>query len=36
MEMKFGESGKGPELIRKYGLDKDGIIRVVKEEMGKK
>ena len=33
MEMKFGESGKGPELLRKYGLDKDGIIKVVKEEV---
>lgn len=35
MEMKFGESGKGPELLKKYGLDKDGIIKVAKEEMEK-
>ncbi|MCX6771326.1 MAG: transketolase family protein [Candidatus Micrarchaeota archaeon] len=36
MEMKFGESGKGSEVMRKYGLDKDGIIKAAKEEMGRK
>ena len=36
MEMKFGETGKGPELIKKYGLDKDGIMKVVKEEIASK
>ncbi|MFA6328924.1 MAG: transketolase C-terminal domain-containing protein [Candidatus Micrarchaeia archaeon] len=36
MEMKFGESGKGNEVMRKYGLDRDGIIKTVKEEMGRK
>jgi len=36
MEMKFGESGKGKEVLKKYGLDKDGIVKVVREEMAKK
>ena len=36
MEMKFGESGKGNEVMRKYGLDKDGIIKTVKEEIARK
>jgi transketolase len=36
MEMKFGESGKGNEVMRKYGLDKDGIIKTAKEEMSKR
>ena len=33
MQMKFGESGKGPELLKKYGLDRAGIAKVVAEEM---
>ncbi len=32
----FGESGKGPELYKKYGLDSDGIINAVKIVMGKR
>jgi transketolase len=36
MEMKFGESGKGNEVMSKYGLDKDGIIKVAKEEVARK
>ena len=36
MNMKFGESGKGNEVMKKYGLDADGIIRAVKEEIAKK
>lgn len=35
VQMKFGESGKGPELLRKYGLDRAGIAKVVEEEMEK-
>ncbi len=33
MKMKFGESGRGPEVLGKYGLDKDGIVRVLREEI---
>ena len=36
MQMKFGESGTGAQVMAKYGLDKEGIIKVVKEEMKKK
>lgn len=36
MMMKFGESGKGPELLKKYGLDRTGIAKVVEEEAKKK
>ena len=36
MQMAFGESGTGPELMRKYGLSKEGRIKVVKEEIAKK
>jgi len=36
MEMKFGESGRGNEVMGKYGLSKDGIIKVVKEEVARK
>ena len=36
MEMKFGESGKGNEVMGKYNLSKDGIIKVAKEEIAKK
>jgi transketolase len=36
MEMKFGESGKGNEVMGKYGLDKDGIIKTAREEVAKK
>jgi len=33
MMMKFGESGTGEELLRKYGLDGAGIAKAVKEEL---
>ena len=33
MEMKFGESGTGSEVMKKYGLDRDGIAKIVKEEI---
>lgn len=33
MGMMFGESGRGSEVMAKYGLNRDGIIKVVKEEM---
>ncbi len=36
MEMKFGESGKGNEVMKKYGLDKDGIMKAAKEEVARK
>jgi transketolase len=36
MEMKFGESGKGNEVMGKYGLCRDGIMEVVMEEIAKK
>ncbi len=36
MGMKFGESGKGYEVMAKHGLSKDGIIKTVKEEMARK
>ena len=36
MEMKFGESGKGKEVMEKYGLSKDGIMKVAKEEIARK
>ena len=36
MMMKFGESGKGPQLLKKYGLDRTGIAKVVEEEIKKK
>jgi transketolase len=36
MQMKFGESGKGPELLKKYGLDREGIAKTVIEEIGKR
>jgi len=36
MQMKFGESGKGPEVLKKYGLDRIGIANIVEEEMRKK
>jgi transketolase len=36
MNLIFGESGKGPELVKKYGMDKDGIIKAAKEEIAKK
>ena len=36
MDMKFGESGKGSEVMGKYGLDKDGIIKVAREEIAKR
>jgi len=36
MQMKFGESGKGKEVMEKYGLSKEGIIKVAKEEVARK
>ena len=36
VEMKFGESGTGPEVMGKFGLSKEGVISVIKEEMAKK
>jgi len=36
MQMAFGESGTGAQVMAKYGLDKEGIIKIVKEEMKKK
>ena len=33
---RFGESGKGSELLRKYGLEREGIARACREEMGKR
>ena len=36
MQMRFGESGKGSEVMKKYGLDRDGIIKTTKEEIAKK
>ena len=36
MQMKFGESGKGNEVMKKYGLDKEGIIKTAKEEVAKR
>ncbi|MDD7389795.1 MAG: transketolase family protein [Lachnospiraceae bacterium] len=34
MEDAFGESGPAAELIRKYGLDAEGIYRKIKAEIG--
>ncbi|MFA6907511.1 MAG: transketolase C-terminal domain-containing protein [Candidatus Micrarchaeia archaeon] len=36
MEMKFGESGKGKEVLAKYNLSKDGIVKAAKEEIARK
>jgi len=36
MQMKFGESGKGAEVMAKYGLSRDGIIKVAREEVARK
>jgi transketolase len=36
MEMRFGESGTGPEVMKKYGLDRDGIANVIREETKRK
>lgn len=36
MQMKFGESGTGAELLKKYGLDREGIAKAVKEELALK
>ena len=36
MQMLFGESGTGSAVMAKYGLDKGGIINVIKEEMQRK
>jgi transketolase len=33
MQMKFGESGTGPEVMKKYGLDREGIAGIVREEI---
>ena len=34
--MKFGESGKGSELLKKYGLERTGIANAIREEMNRK
>ena len=34
MEDVFGESGPAVELIRKYGLDAEGIYKKIKAEIG--
>jgi transketolase len=36
MQMAFGESGTGEAVMRKFGLDKDGIAKVVRGEMARK
>ena len=36
MEMKFGESGKGSEVMAKYNLSKEGIVKAAKEEVAKR
>jgi transketolase len=33
VEDRFGQSGKGAELLEKYGLTKEGIIKKVKENL---
>lgn len=33
MQMKFGESGTGAEVLKKYGLEREGIAKAVKEEI---
>jgi transketolase len=33
---RFGESGKGAELLKKYGLEREGIARAAKEEIARK
>ena len=36
VEMMFGESGTGPEVMGKFGLSKEGVMGVIKEEMARK
>jgi len=36
VQMKFGESGTGQEVMKKHGIDKEGIARAVREEMKKR
>ncbi|MFA5929251.1 MAG: transketolase C-terminal domain-containing protein [Candidatus Micrarchaeia archaeon] len=36
MQMKFGESGKGGEVMGKHGLSKEGIIKTAREEVARK
>lgn len=36
MNMKFGESGTGNDVLKKYGLEKEGIAKVAREEVAKK
>ena len=31
MRDSFGESGEPEELLAKYGLDKDGVIKVIRK-----
>ncbi len=33
VQMKFGESGTGPQVMAKYGLDREGIASIVREEI---
>jgi len=35
MQMKFGESGTGIDVMRKYGLEREGIAKAVREEISK-
>ncbi len=36
MDMKFGESGTGAEVMKKYGLDREGIAAAAREEIALK
>ena len=36
MQMKFGESGTGTEVLRKYGLEREGIAKAAREEVARK
>ena len=36
MQMKFGESGTGASVMAKYGLSKEGIASVIREEISKR
>lgn len=36
MQMKFGETGTGTEVLRKYGLEREGIARAAREEVARK
>ncbi len=36
MNMKFGESGTGAQVMKKYGLEREGIAKAVREEIALK